>query len=87
MINHSTVAKQLTKNIEDKILCTYQNVSSSWQIIKITNISNFVWEKALYPGQKIVFEANLQAQLKIFSAEHITAVLMDTISCQKLIQN
>lgn len=87
MINNSKAAKQLTKNIEDKIWCTYRNVSSSWQIIKITNISNFAWEKAVSPGQKIVFEASVQAKLKILSADNITAMLMDTISCQKLIKN
>ena len=86
MINNSNV-KQLSKNIENKILCTYKNVSSSWQIIKITNFPNFVWEKTVFPGQEIVFEASLQAKLKVFSADNITAVLTDTISCQKLVNN
>ena len=58
MINNSKVVKQLSKNIENKILCTYKNVSSSWQIIKITNIPNFIWKKTMFSGQKIVFEAS-----------------------------
>lgn len=87
MINNSKIAKQLTKNIEDKILCIYKNISNSWQIVKITNIPNIAIKKAVFPGQKIAFEAKLQAKIRILSADNIKAMLTDTISCHKLIKN
>ena len=87
MINNSKIAKQLTENIEDKILCIYKNISNSWQIVKITNIPNTARKTTVFPGQKIVFEAKLQAKIRILSADNIKAMLTDTIFCQKLIKN
>lgn len=34
-----------------KILCIYQNKSTSLQIIKIENVTNFYWKKIVFPGQ------------------------------------
>lgn len=84
MIKHSKIVRKTTKNIEEKILCTYKNVSNTWQVVKITNIPNFDWEKTVASGQTIVFEASSKAKLKILSANNITAMLADTIPCQKL---
>ncbi|MBW4534354.1 MAG: DUF1830 domain-containing protein [Pleurocapsa minor HA4230-MV1] len=81
---NSKITRNITNELDKKILCAYQNLSSNWQIIKITNIPNYYWEKAVLPGQKIVFITSIKAILKIFSADNITAILIDNISCQKL---
>ncbi|MGL6342435.1 MAG: DUF1830 domain-containing protein [Waterburya sp.] len=81
---NSKITRNITNELDKKILCAYQNLSSNWQIIKITNIPNYYWEKAVLPGQKIVFITSIKAVLKIFSADNITAILIDNISCQKL---
>ena len=87
MIENTKVPRQLTKNIEAKISCAYKNASNSWQVVKINNFPNLVWEKTVLPGQRIVFESSLQAKLEVFTADYITAILTDTISCQKLAIN
>lgn len=87
MFKQNQIIRQTAKNIEAKILCTYKNVSGSWQIIKINNIPNFDWEKTVFPDQTITFEASAEAKLNVFSANNITAILTDTIPCQKLAAN
>lgn len=84
MATNSKITRQVTSNIEEKILCAYQNLSGNWQIAKITNIPHYYWEKVVLPGQKIVFQTSAKAKLAIFSAENITTILVDTIPCQKL---
>ena len=66
------------------IVCAYQNRTSSWQIIKIENVQNFYWEKAVFPGQTILFNTIKQAKLTIYSNDNVTAILTDTIACFKL---
>ena len=81
---NSKVANIITNELDEKTLCAYQNLSSNWQIIKITNVPNYYWEKAVSPGQRVVFIASVKAILKVFSAENITAILIDSISCHQL---
>ena len=84
IIDNSKIYQKLTSNIEEQVRCSYQNLSSNWQIIKITNIPNYHWEKVVMPGQKVIFKSSIKANLKVFSTKNITAMLIDTISCQKL---
>lgn len=81
---NSQITKNITHELEEKNLCAYQNLSSHWQIIKITNLPNYYWEKAVLPGQKIIVITSIKAILKVFSAENITAVLIDNIPCHQL---
>lgn len=81
---NSQITKNITHELEEKNLCAYQKLSSHWQIIKITNLPNYYWEKAVLPGQKIIVITSIKAILKVFSAENITAVLIDNIPCHQL---
>ena len=38
---NSKVTNIITNELDEKTLCDYQNLSSNWQIIKITNIPNY----------------------------------------------
>lgn len=66
------------------ILCTYQNQTKFWQIIKIENVKDFHWEKVVFPWQTILFNTIKQAKLTIYSTNNATAILTDTIPCLKL---
>ena len=87
IIDNSKISQKFTSNIEDQVRCSYHNLSSNWQIIKITDMPNYYWEKVVFPGEKISFKGSIKANLKIFSAKNITAILIDTIPCQKLKTN
>lgn len=68
----------------DTILCCYVNATSQIQIARITNIPNWYFERVVFPGQRLVFEAHESAVLEIHSGMMASAILSDTIPCTKL---
>jgi hypothetical protein len=67
-----------------KILCYYINATSQLQIAKITDIPGCYFERVVFPGQRLLFEALPTATLEIFSGSMASSLLIDKISCQKL---
>jgi hypothetical protein len=66
------------------MLCCYVNATSKIQIVRITNVANWYFERVVFPGQRLVFEALPGAQLEIHSGMMASAILADTISCDRL---
>ncbi len=66
------------------LLCCYVNATSHIQIVRITNIPNWYFERVVFPGQRLVFEALPQALLEIHTGMMASAILSDTISCERL---
>lgn len=67
-----------------KLLCCYVNATSQMQIARITNISNWYFERVVFPGQRLLFEAVSDAQLEIHTGMMASAILSDTIACSSL---
>jgi hypothetical protein len=67
------------------LLCCYVNATSKIQIARICNISNWYFERVVFPGQRLVFEAPLQAQMEIHTGMMASAILSDTIACDRLV--
>ncbi len=74
----------LPQNETDSVLCCYVNATSQIQIARITNIANWYFERVVFPGQRLVFEALPQALLEIHSGAMASAILSDTIPCERL---
>lgn len=72
---------------KDIILCCYVNATSQIQVVRITNISNWYFERVVFPGQRLVFEALSQALLEIHTGMMASAILSDTIPCERLCIN
>ncbi|WP_036485925.1 DUF1830 domain-containing protein [Myxosarcina sp. GI1] len=70
---------------EDNILCCYVNSTSRIQVARITNIPNWYFERVVFPGQRLVFEALASALLEIHSGMMASAILSDTIPCTRLL--
>lgn len=68
----------------NKILCCYVNATSQIQVARITNISNWYFERVVFPGQRLVFEALPEALLEIHSGMMASSILSDTIPCTTL---
>jgi hypothetical protein len=70
---------------EDFILCCFHNQQPSMQVIRSTSerIPDWHLERVLFPGQRLMFYAPPQAQLKIYNADHTGTLLSDTISCDR----
>lgn len=70
-----------------RILCCYVNATSHIQIARITNIPNWYFERVVFPGQRLVFEALPEAQLEIHTGMMASAILSDKILCGRLCIN
>ena len=67
-----------------KSLCCYVNATSKIQVARISNIPNWYFERVVFPGQRLVFEAPQEAQLEIHTGMMASAILSDTIPCDRL---
>jgi hypothetical protein len=67
-----------------QILCCYINATSKIQISRISNIPNWYFERVVFPGQRLVFEAPPQAVLEIHTGTVASAILSDNIPCDRL---
>jgi len=65
-------------------LCHYKNASSELQILRISNVNKWYFERVVFPGEMLLFEAPEEAVLEIHSCAKVTAILADTISCSSL---
>ena len=71
-------------DIDSKILCCYVNATSQIQIARIANIPNWYFERVVFPGQRLVFEAMPAAALEIHTGMMASAILSDKIPCDRL---
>ena len=83
----SQILDSLPHGENDSILCCYVNATSAIQIARITNIPNWYFERVVFPGQRLVFEAISQALLEIHTGMMASAILSDTIPCTRLSLN
>ena len=68
----------------ERIFCCYVNATSQIQIARITNIANWYFERVVFPGQRLLFEALPEAHLEIHTGMMASAILSDTIPCVQL---
>lgn len=80
----SQTLDHLPNDHNSNVLCCYVNATSQIQIARITNIPNWYFERVVFPGQRLVFEAHPNAILEIHSGMMASAILSDTIPCLKL---
>ncbi|WP_421656824.1 DUF1830 domain-containing protein [Leptothermofonsia sp. ETS-13] len=80
----SQTLDSLPPELSDSILCCYVNGSSKVQVVRITNIPNWYFERVVFPGQRLLFEAPRSAQLEIHTNAIASAILADTLPCQQL---
>ncbi|GAX44945.1 hypothetical protein NIES4075_59640 [Tolypothrix sp. NIES-4075] len=67
-----------------KILCCYVNATSKIQVARISDIPSWYFERVVFPGQRLVFEAPRVAHLEIHTGMMASAILSDTIPCDRL---
>lgn len=74
-------------NVSRKILCGYTNPTSRIQILRISNVENWFFERTVMPHGSILFEAFREAKLEIHTSEMMSAILSDIIPCSELSTN
>lgn len=66
------------------ILCCYVNATSKIQVARITNVPDWYFERVVFPGQRLLFEAPEAAHLEIHTGMMASSILSDTIPCARL---
>lgn len=67
------------------LLCCYVNATSQIQVARITNVEDWYFERVVFPGQRLVFEALSHGILEIHTGMMASAILSDTIPCPRLV--
>ena len=68
----------------NQILCYYANTTHLVQVVRIGNIPNWYFERVMFPGQRLMFEAAAEAVLEIHTGTVASAILSDKIPCYVL---
>jgi Domain of unknown function (DUF1830)/CHAT domain len=68
----------------DKIVCCYINSTSSIQLVRITDVPNWYFERVAFPGQRLVFESVNGAHLEIHTGMMASLILSDCLPCIEL---
>lgn len=68
-----------------RLVCCYVNATSAIQVARITNIANWYFERVVFPGQRLIFEALTEACLEIHTGMMASAIITDTIPCGSLV--
>jgi hypothetical protein len=69
---------------DKKIICSYVNATSKIQIARITNVPQWYFERVVFPGQNLIFEAIASAHVEIHTGMMASSILSDTIPCVQL---
>ena len=69
----------------ERILCCYVNATSKIQIARITDVPKWYFERVVFPGQRLLFEAVPHAHLEIHTGMMASSILSDTIPCDRLL--
>ncbi len=67
----------LPNDWSDRILCYYENATSQVQLARIANIPNWLYERVVFPGQRLLFEALPDALLEV----HVCTPNMTLLEC------
>ena len=78
------VLSSRSENCYGQVLCCYVNSTSHIQVVRIVNIPAWHFERVVFPGQRLLFEASPQGQLEIYTGSMASAILSDKISCENL---
>ena len=65
-------------------LCCYVNATAHTEIVRITNIPHWYFERVVFPGQRLLFKAPTIAKLEIHTGMNISSIASETIDCRKL---
>ncbi|MGQ9866522.1 MAG: DUF1830 domain-containing protein [Pseudanabaenaceae cyanobacterium] len=66
------------------LACCYVNATGKIQIARITNVEGWYFERVVFPGQHLMFEAPPTAVLEIHTGMMASSILSDTIPCDQL---
>ena len=73
-----------TDATQELALCCYVNATAHVEVVRITNIPHWYFERVVFPGQRLIFKAPAVAKLEVHTGMSISSIATETIDCQKL---
>lgn len=67
-----------------RILCCYINATDLVQVARLASEQDDWFERVVFPGQRLLFEAQPEELLEIHTGKMANAILTDKISCDRL---
>ncbi|MDJ1175160.1 DUF1830 domain-containing protein [Roseofilum capinflatum] len=81
----SQILDSLSTTDSQRLVCSYKNTTESIQIARISNISNWYFERVVFPQEYLLFEAPPSAHLEIYQEDEPESVkLVNEIVCDRL---
>jgi hypothetical protein len=70
--------------LQMSLRCSYTNTTASVQIARIADLPNGYFERVVFPGVCLLFEAPPEACLEIHTGTVVSAIVSDRIPCDRL---
>ncbi|MGF1492715.1 MAG: DUF1830 domain-containing protein [Microcoleaceae cyanobacterium] len=80
----SQILDPLPSQGSDRVVCCYVNATSQIQVVRISNVPGWYFERVVFPGQRLVFEAAPEGLLEVHTGSMASAIISDTIPCTNL---
>jgi hypothetical protein len=74
----------LASRRSDLILCYYLNASSHIQIVSSEHLASWSFERVVFPGQRLLFEAPPDAYLELYTSQEGKLELIAKTRCDRL---
>jgi hypothetical protein len=84
MRSFQTSSQAMTPVLSAKILCHYTNDTDHYQVIRISNIPCWFFERAVFPGDSLTFIAFPTGLLEVHTGVFSSSILSDIIPCDRL---
>jgi hypothetical protein len=78
----SQILDPLPVTATNYLVCCYVNTTSQIQVVRITDVPNWYFERVVFPGQRLMFHCPDNAHLEVYAGT--MAVLDDRIPCREL---
>ncbi|HEY9880680.1 MAG TPA: DUF1830 domain-containing protein [Leptolyngbyaceae cyanobacterium] len=68
----------------NNILCCYQNTTSQIQVVRVFDSLPRIFEKIVFPGERLLFEAFSHAELQVYTNSAECSAEVNRILCSQL---
>lgn len=68
----------------DRLLCCYINFDRKIKMVRIINIPNWYFERVVFPGDWLLFEAPPEAELEVYMLRFSVVDLIEVVACDRL---
>ncbi|MEM8719157.1 MAG: DUF1830 domain-containing protein [Cyanobacteria bacterium P01_G01_bin.39] len=74
----------LASSTSNFVLCCYVNATAHVEVVRITNVAHWYFERVVFPGKRLLFKAPITAKLEIHTGMSISSIKSETIDCKTL---